>query len=52
MGAEVEGAGMDLMLLQRLLFQQLVILYLVEGALCVGIRLTLLMSAPTVEREL
>lgn len=45
----VEVAGMDLMLLTRLLCQPPVILFLVEDALCAVIHLTLLMCAPIVE---
>lgn len=47
----VEVAGMDLGLLMGLLFQPLGILFLVEGALCVVIHLTLLTSAPIVESD-
>lgn len=47
----VEVAGMDLGLLMGLLFQPRGILFLVEGALCVVIHLTLLTSAPIVESD-
>lgn len=47
----VVGAGMDLTLLMQLLYQPLGILFLVDGALCVMIHLTLLMSAPIVESD-
>ena len=48
----VEVDGMDLMLLTRLLCQPQAILFLAEGALCVVIHLTLLMSAPIEEADM